>query len=302
MLMLLAIAVPLAVLGVNMGGDDEEDTVSLVGTDDADTLEGAEGNDFLDGQAGDDIMNGRAGDDTLFGREGEDVLQGEDGDDMLCSGDGDDVVTGNRGQDLLEGQGGDDFVSGDYGWDRVFGNEGNDTVIGGRGGDLVVGNDGDDVIFGGIIEGVPLNLEELEALRDGGSLAQINGGIDLRDDSLGNTLRGGAGDDDLIIGSGDIATGSTGADTFHLMSEQAEGGAATIISYTQADAITIIADGVDADADITVTQDGDDALVRFGDTVLALVEGAAETLEAGDITLIAESTVAQLFDPNGPAT
>ena len=48
MLMLLAIAVPLAVLGMNMGGDDE-DTVSEVGTEDADRLEGGNGDDSLDG-------------------------------------------------------------------------------------------------------------------------------------------------------------------------------------------------------------------------------------------------------------
>lgn len=302
MLMLLGLALPLAIFGLDLGGSDDDNSVSEEGTEANDTLEGGEGDDFLDGQAGDDILHGRAGDDTIFGREGDDVLEGADGDDMLCSGDGDDVVTGNRGQDLIEGQGGEDFVSGDYGWDSVFGNEGNDTVLGGRGGDVVNGGEDDDLVFGGIIEGVPLNLEELEALRDGGSLSDVNGGIEMRDDSLSNTVWGGAGDDDLILGSGDIADGNSGADTYHIMSEQIAAdtvGEATISSYVaEEDTITIIVDDTEAEADISVTDDGDDSVIRLGDTVLARVEGSAGTLSAADISLISESFVESLFDPN----
>lgn len=302
MLMLLGLALPLAILGLDLGSDDEENSVEVEGTEEADRIEGELGDDFLDGHGGDDVLNGRAGDDTIFGREGDDVLEGADGNDMLCSGEGDDVITGNRGQDLIEGQGGDDFVSGDYGWDSVFGNEGNDTVLGGRGSDVVNGGEDDDLVFGGIIDGVPLNLEELEALRDGSSLSDLNGGIDMRDDSLSNTVWGGAGDDDLILGSGDIADGNSGADTYHIMSEQVnseEIGAPVISSFAaNEDAITIIVDDTDADADISVTDDGDDSVIRMGDTVLARVEGSAGTLTAADISLISESFVEGLFDPN----
>ncbi|MCX7566183.1 calcium-binding protein [Sulfitobacter sp. F26169L] len=308
MLMLLGLALPLALLGFALdGGDDDTEDTEVIGTDGDDRIEGGEGIDFLDGQAGDDVMNGRAGGDTLFGREGEDVLQGEDGDDMLCSGDDNDVVTGNRGNDLIEGQGGDDFLSGDYGRDNVRGDEGNDTVLGGRGSDMVVGQEGDDVLFGGIINGVPLNLEEMQELRDGGSLADINGGIDMRDDSMGNTLAGGSGDDELVIGSFDQAYGGDGNDTFNIMSEQitpedSANGAAFIGGFNSADdAITVIVDDTSVDADITVTNDNGDAIIRMGDAVLARVEGAAGSLSTGDITLIAENTIEAMFDPHGVA-
>ena len=304
MLILLGLALPLAILGFGLSGgsDDDEDTVSLEGTDGADELEGGEGADFIDGQAGDDVLQGLAGGDTIFGREGDDVLEGADGDDMLCSGEGDDVVTGNLGSDLIEGQEGDDFVSGDYGSDNVRGDDGNDTVIGGRGSDIAAGGEGDDVVFGGIIEGVPLNLEEMTALRDGGSLADINGGIELRDDSLGNTVTGGGGDDDLIIGSGDLAGGGDGFDTYHLMSEQVGDEEATIANYNaNEDAITVIVEDTDVDADITVTDENGDSVIRMGDNVLARVTGAAGTINASDITLIAEDTIAQMLDPNAAA-
>ncbi|MEH6644267.1 calcium-binding protein [Sulfitobacter sp.] len=305
MLMLLGLALPMAILGfaVNDSDNDDEDTVELTGTEEADRFEGEEGNDFLDGMAGDDVMNGRAGNDTIFGRDGDDVLQGEDGDDMLCSGDGEDIITGNRGQDLIEGQGGDDWVSGDYGWDTVRGDEGNDTVLGGRGTDDVRGGEGDDIVFGGIIDGIPLDLEEMVDLRGGDSLSDLNGGIDLRDDSMGNVLGGGEGDDQLIVGSLDIANGNEGNDTFHIMSEQSDPDAgATIRGFNSAeDAITIIVDDTSADYDVTVTDEGDDVIIRMGDNVLATIPNRAGEVSIEDITLIAENTVEALFDPNAAA-
>lgn len=303
MLMLLAIALPVAVFGLGFGGSDDDDPVEVIGTEEADRLEGGVGSDFIDGLADDDVMNGRAGNDTIFGREGDDVLQGEDGDDMLCSGEGNDIVTGNLGHDLIEGQEGDDFVSGDYGWDTVRGDDGNDTVVGGRGGDIVEGGEGDDLIFGGIIEGLPLSLDEMVDLRDGESLSDLNRGIDMRDDSIGNTLVGGTGDDDLIVGSFDTATGGVGSDTFHVMSEQTSATAGANIADFNAtdDAITIIVDDTEADYELSVTDEGNDAVIRLGDVVLATIQNQAGAVSLEDITLIAENTVEGLFDPNGAA-
>lgn len=302
MLMLLGF-LPLAVLGFLIVDDDDDDnSVSINGTPEDDRIEGGTGDDFIDGEAGDDVLNGRAGDDTIFGRDGADVLQGQDGDDMLCSGDGDDFITGNTGSDTLEGQGGDDWVSGDYFPDLVRGDEGNDTVIGGRGTDAVEGGEGDDLLFGGILQGIPLTLEEMTEVRDGATLQEVNGSLEIRDDRFGNALRGGPGSDELVIGSLDTVDGGRGADTFHIMSEQTDDGAARIMDFnSEVDAITVIVDDPNADADIDVVDDGEDAVVRIGDTVLARIEGAAGTITTADVTLIAERAVERLFDPNGVA-
>ncbi|MEQ6248276.1 hypothetical protein ABMC89_05250 [Sulfitobacter sp. HNIBRBA3233] len=303
MLMLLGL-LPLALIGFvfDSDTDDDENSITENGTEGNDTIAGETGDDFIDGEGGDDLLSGLAGDDTIFGRDGDDVLEGADGRDMLCSGDGEDIVTGNRGSDLIEGQGGDDWVSGDYGFDTVRGDEGDDTVIGGRGSDTVVGGEGDDLIFGGILQGIPLSLEEMAEVRDGASLAEVNGGIDMRADSLGNALRGGDGDDDIILGDLDVATGNAGADTFHIMSEQRIGEPSQINDYSPgSDAITIIVENTEAEADITVTADGPNAIISLNGVMLATVNNAADILQASDITLIAEDTVEAMFDPNAAA-
>lgn len=301
MLLLLGIAVPIALLTVALTDDDNDSSegATLEGTDDADFIEGTEDQDFINGLGGDDVLIGRAGDDQILGGDGEDILEGENGDDLLRSADGNDIIMGNPGQDFIEGQGGDDFASGDDGFDTVNGGAGNDTVIGGRGGDVVEGQDGDNLVFGGILQGMPLNIPEMIALREGGSLQDINGGVDVRDDSFGNTLRGGDGDDDLILGSGDVASGNVGADTFHIMSEQNGDEAPTILDYNiQRDALTVIVDDVETDEEISVTDEGDDAIVRLGDQILARVEGRAGMIVASDVVLISEAQVEALFDPN----
>lgn len=308
MLMLLSLAVPMVLIGAIADSDGDTDSLNeLDGTEGADTLEGTTGSDFIRAQGGDDLLQGRAGNDTLLGFEGDDVLEGADGDDMLCSGDDNDVVVGNRGADTLEGQGGDDFVSGDYGNDVVHGNEGNDTVLGGRGVDFLAGGDGDDVLFGGIVQGVPLGVEQLEELRDGASLLKILSGngdsFNMREDGFQDELRGGQGDDSLFIGSADAAYGGLGADTFNLMEEHLRDGNAAVIHdfAPDRDAITVVvSDG--SDVEVTVEENNGDAIIRGNGEFLARVTGAAGNLDVSDVALISEATVASQFDMNTIAT
>lgn len=309
MFFLVTMLLPIALVGLAVScGDDDDDTQGEEITGDAQEnhLTGSQGDDLIQGLAGDDVLIGRSGDDTIFGQDGDDILEGEDGDDMLCSGDGDDIVTGNRGADLIEGQDGDDWLSGDYSGDAVYGNDGDDTVIGGRGMDRVAGNHGDDVLFGGIIANVPLNTAEMEDLRDGSSLLDFvddNGRINMRDDSMGNTLFGGLGDDELFLGSGDRATGGMGEDSFNIMSAQrGPAGPAVLMDYDEVDdAITIIVDGpLDAfNVDVT-TEDDETAITVNGRLVGCIMNGAGAGLTAADITLLQETDVAALFDPNAP--
>ncbi|QND88023.1 Enterohemolysin EhxA [Chromobacterium vaccinii] len=118
----------------------------------------------------------------------------------LTGTEGKDTLTGGKGNDVIFGLGGDDVLVGADGNDSLFGGLGNDTLYGGDGADLLEGGDGDDVIYGG---------------NDGG-----NWRVE------GDTLRGGAGNDQLFAGwrgydnvfeggsGNDTLTGSYARDTY----------------------------------------------------------------------------------------
>ena len=305
MMMILALGLPLLLIGLVEGGDDGPSITETDGTSGDDTIEGGNGIDFIQGFEGNDDLVGGDGFDTIFGQEGDDVLIGNNGFDMLCSGEGDDFVMGNGGNDLIEGQEGNDFVEGDYGNDRVFGNDGEDTVLGGRGMDLVNGGADDDVIFGGILRGVPLEEDELRALADGQTLNDVLQNsdleIDLREDDRVDILRGNTGNDILFVGNGDNAAGGQGFDTFNLTldDDNSDMGPAQINDFNSAeDTINIVFDVPLSVDSITVEADGEDAIVVVNGEQLAVVNGAAGTLSAADISVLTEDSVVGLFDPN----
>ncbi|OGA04114.1 MAG: hypothetical protein A3H35_09190, partial [Betaproteobacteria bacterium RIFCSPLOWO2_02_FULL_62_17] len=88
------------------------ETVTLRGSDFANTLIGTAADDHYQGLAGNDTLTGSGGDDYLEGGSGNDVLDGGQGDDTLEGGAGDDRLSGGEGNDLyLVGPGsGSDFV------------------------------------------------------------------------------------------------------------------------------------------------------------------------------------------------
>ncbi|KIC48563.1 calcium-binding protein [Tateyamaria sp. ANG-S1] len=275
--------------------DDTDETTSQAADDGSQLLIGTIGDDNLVGGEGDDDIIGLLGDDTLDGGPGgNDVIQGLNGDDLIIGGEGSDALQGRGDNDTVQGFSGDDWVDGNDGADLVRGGGGSDVVIGGKGEDTVDGRSGNDVVVGGEFNEDPLTTDELGILRDGGSINDIFTDetppfAELRDDGAADQLFGGRGSDLMILGSGDVAEGGSELDAFAVIADTADSdlGPATISDFNSPDgeslALYFRADEiVDEDA-ITVTDDGNDALVSYDGEVLARVTGAAGTLSADDI-------------------
>lgn len=212
----------------------------LEGGEGNDTLDGAAGADSLFGEDGNDILLGGAGNDFQIGGTGNDSADGGLGDDAIYAGPtdaGNDVFLGDSGSDTIGGGAGDDFLiggshsgslssfTGDNGGlsidnsDTLFGGEGNDTLLGGA------FNDRND---NGTYDAGDAYLDQ-----SSGNVIYTGFGDDLAfgangDDIIGggggdDTLWGGDGDDILyggpqdqgVTGLNDILHGGAGDDTIY---------------------------------------------------------------------------------------
>lgn len=303
--------------GVEVAGSEDADTIdgtdgtdTLSGGDGEDTISGAESSDTIEGGAGDDLIQGGAGDDRLLGQEDDDVLIGGTGDDQIVSGTGDDFAQGRGGDDRLTGSLGSDFLEGNDGDDTILAGFGSDSLLGGAGSDLLDGGNGDDLMSGGAISQVDFSTTDLLGLRDGTlTFVQAAGLEDIDDDTLdlsqddddaSDTLFGGEGDDSIVLGSGDIATGGEGFDAFGILADALSGtqGPSTITDFVPGEDLILVLDDLDLPVapSISVLTAGTDAIVALNGQPVTVVEGAAGSLSASDIGLFAGLSIS-FVDP-----
>jgi Ca2+-binding RTX toxin-like protein len=173
---------PVAV-ALAMGLTSAAQAAEIPGTDGNDRIRGTRGADVIDAKAGDDRVAGHRGADIIKAGDGLDRVWGNRGADQLFGGPGADRLWGVFGDDVSFGEDGDDLMGGGWGSDRQYGGPGNDTIFAGRGRDESWGEDGDD------------NLWAL-AHRDRHG----------RNDMLGDTLHGGAGNDTFRTRDGERDT------------------------------------------------------------------------------------------------
>ncbi|MEM7241515.1 MAG: hypothetical protein AAF429_04965 [Pseudomonadota bacterium] len=290
-----------------------------------DTIDGGAGNDRAYGMQGDDLItmgegrdeaDGGSGNDTIDGGLGDDDLSGGMGDDLLIGGSGADVIEGGQGADTIIGDnedgtganpldivsyansgesvtvdlstqtatGGDatgDVISGIEGiigssfGDDLTGDASNNRVFGGAGGDVIDGGAGHDLLDGGA----------------GSDTIEGGNGVDELQGGAGNdVLSGGAGNDLLVGGEGrDILEGGDGED--YLAGEDGNDlfvlsgtGEDTVEDFTFGEDAILLGDGVGF-ADLTITQDGDDALVSHGGSTLRLVNVDSAELTAANFAV-----------------
>ena len=184
------------------GGHATGDLVS----NDFENVVGSALNDTITGNAGRNFLIGLGGNDTLDGGGEKDLLWGNDGDDTLIGGDGDDYIVGDAGNDILRGGAGADVLQGVTGIDTA------DYSTSGEGVSVVLLDNGEG--FDGDAEGdLLISIENLT----GSNFADV-----LQGDRGNNTLRGGAGNDEIDAtiprgsgvnnGGNDVLIGGAGAD------------------------------------------------------------------------------------------
>ena len=280
-------------LGANILGLEGDDT--LIGNSGDDVLIGGVGSDALNGQAGIDWASyqtsvagvtasladasqnaGDAAGDTyanlenLRGSGYDDDLSGDNNDNTIEGGDGNDGIAGNDGDDHLIGGAGNDFITGGAGADIINGGAGTQDVANYKDTSVTVDLQNEVLNTGDAAGDIFIDIEEIYGSSQGDHLfgdSQTNflhghGGDDHLDGRDGDDrLRGGEGDDTIIGGSGsDVLIGAAGADTF-VFHEHDGFDKITDFSMTEDD-IDLISLGITF-ADLTITQDGSDALVVY---------------------------------------
>ena len=204
------------------------------------------------GANSDDLAKGGDGDDIIWGNEGKDKLEGNEGRDWLDGGPGDDKLYADKegkvgdanAQTGGSGQSGD-WLDGGEGDDTLIGDKNDDLLMGGPGKDILAGGAGDDTLYGGwgvdytAVQAYhpesdqepdkPTKFPELEwsvkrDIENGDTyttkfeITKATSFVALdffkeTDDTQGDTLYGGAGDDWIMAGEGDdYAEGGDGDD------------------------------------------------------------------------------------------
>lgn len=231
------------------------------------TTYGTPGDDDANGGALNDLMVMGAGNDLADGGNGADTLMGELGDDALLGRGGDDDLLGGEGQDTLKGGTGDDWL---------FGGDGDDELRGAAGHDLLVGEAGNDVLNGG----------EGHDFLDG--LFGETGPVE----ELGDTLRGGDGNDTLVIGREDIANGSWDSDLFVVGDLEGPGSLPLVDDFVaDEDVLGVLLDTIDAQDPSISFQDNPDPygpvglLVNGELAALINVSGGAAALDPAEVAI-----------------
>lgn len=269
------------------------------GTNMPDTLVGTEGKDVLFALGQKDVVYALGGDDLVEAGSNNDTVFGAGGNDIIGGGTGADLLHGHRGNDAVLGNGGDDFITGDAGNDFLVGGGGTDTLLGGQGNDFIISGNAEVGEYGEI-DVSATGLALIRAYADGKfddvdfSKLEADGAFNGVDPSFitqdpeasrGGDIRGGAGNDILVLHGGDTASGGSGEDRFVLDEDMVDENTVRITDYSGRDDELIVAYDGDAEPVVDTRDRGDGALILIGDDILAFVEGA-RGLSASEVNLV----------------
>ncbi|WP_294228048.1 calcium-binding protein [uncultured Shimia sp.] len=234
------------------------------------------------------MLEGSDSDNEIYATNGPDILSGEDGDDSLRGRDGQDYLLGGDGEDSLYGQTADDLLHGGSGDDELHGGSGNDTLFGAGGDDALYGGPGNDELVGADIFNRDLEIADRYTPEDPSSPLALA----TPTEEEANLLDGGEGDDCILMGEGDTATGGAGNDHFEVgYWVEDEDNVPRITDFNEAeDVIEVHYLAGDPEPAITLGIEGDETLVYADGQLVVRVQGDSDSLTASDVQL-AEITV-----------
>ncbi|SMP10814.1 calcium-binding protein [Shimia sagamensis] len=234
------------------------------------------------------MLEGSDNDNEIYATNGPDILSGEDGDDSLRGRDGQDYLLGGDGADSLYGQSSDDVLHGGAGDDELHGGSGNDTLFGAGGDDALYGGPGNDELVGTDIFNRDLEIADRYTPEDPSTpLAVVT-----PTQAEANLLDGGDGDDCLLVGEGDTATGGAGHDHFEVgYWVEDEDNVPVVTDFNEAeDVIEVHYLAGDPEPTITLETESDETMVYADGQLVLRVQGDSDTLTTDDVQL-AEITV-----------
>ncbi len=170
---------------------------NLHGSNYNDVITGDDGNNRLRGRNGDDTLNGGGGTDLADYRNTNGAVQASLLTNTATGAAGNDVFTSIEG---LRGSEFGDRLEGDAGNNRLEGMGGNDTLLGGAGSDTLIGGAGDDVLNGGA-QAIRTDTSDFSNGYDVASYEAATSGMMIslgRDGTAGRATGGGLGSDTLI--------------------------------------------------------------------------------------------------------
>jgi Ca2+-binding RTX toxin-like protein len=184
---------------------------------------------------------------------------------------------GGDGNDSLAGCEGNDSLQGDAGKDTLLGGTGDDWLDGGDDEDWLVGADGNDLLTGGG------DRDELDGMNGDDTISGVEEGQQEAD-----FLNGGDGDDHLLLGAGDFATGGAGHDEFVLQDGLSRDSVTQISDYDPGeDKLVIVYDSAvhpDPVLRVEANEGGGHAIYLDG-AKLAVVNGAP--VSESDVKMVA---------------
>lgn len=229
------------------------------------------------------LVEGDGNDETIYATNGPDIVSGEGGDDILRARSGHDYALGGEGDDTIFGQTGEDEIMGGEGNDELHGGRQDDTILGGAGNDTLFGGPGNDELIGADITNRDFEVGDRYTEQD------PSGPIFFQEptEAEANVLDGGDGNDSLLLGEDDLATGGAGADEFYIGYWVEDEAKVPLITDFNAQEDTLTVHYLEGDTPPTITlgTETDNTLVYADGQLVARIQGDTGLTSANEVQI-----------------